>query len=626
MPNKLSLQERYTFEQFTAIRDYGFYGLFAPLSFSPDGLEIAYRVNTSGQFNLWRQSAEGGFPHQLTLYSERAVSVMAWSPDSKQIAYMADLHGDEFHQVFTIPARGGQPQQLTEAAQTQHYIESTSWSPNGRYLVYYANDRGDHTNMDILIRDMKTGQVQRAMAGDATYAFGSWSPDGKGLLVIDDRSNTNKDLYFLDSRSGKHRLLTAHDGEVKYTPGPWAADSSGFYFLTDNGREFTGLAFYDLYNNSWQWIETPEWDIEAISGSPDGRYLAWLVNEDGYSHLVVRNLRTGKLLNLPELPRGVMSSLTFAPTGDKLAFFLMTPAHCAELFVLNVRTRTFRQITHSMLGGIDERNLALPRLIRYPAHDQRKIPAWLYKPKDASASTKVPIILSIHGGPEAQERPVYIHSGMYQYWVSRGIGVLAPNIRGSTGYGKSYQKLIHRDWGGAELKDIEQAVQYLLSLDWVDAKRIAILGGSFGGFATLSAVSRLPDYWAAAVDFFGPSNLITLVKAVPPHWRRAMDEWVGNPETDRDMLIERSPLTYADQIKAPLFIIQGSQDARVVKAESDQIVEKLRARGVDVRYDVYEDEGHGFTRRENELKSWRDTTDFFERHLLRMGAQSQAAM
>jgi dipeptidyl aminopeptidase/acylaminoacyl peptidase len=617
MATKLASPKRYTFEQFTAIRDYGF---FAPLSFSPNGSEIAYTVNTSGQLNLWRQSTEGGFPYQLTTYSERAVRAVAWSPDGKQIAYTADQHGDEFHQVFAIPARGGQPEQLTEAAQTQHYIEGNSWSPNGRYLAYDANDRDDHTNMDVLIRDMKTGDVRRVLAGKASYAFGSWSPNGKGILVIDDKSNTNQDLYLLDPRSGKYRLLTAHNGEVKYVPGPWAADGSGFYFRTDEGREFTGLGFYNLGNDSWQWVETPKWDVEAVAGSRDGHYLAWAVNDDGYSRLYVRNLGTRKLLNLPELPRCVMSGLTFAPTGDKLAFFLMTPTHCAELFVLNLRTRALKQITHSMLGGIDERNLALPRLVRYPTHDGRKIPAWLCKPKGASASNKVPVILSIHGGPEFQERPLYIYSGIYQYWLNQGIGVLAPNIRGSTGYGKSYQKLIHRDWGGAELKDIEHAAKYLLSLDWVDSKRIAVFGASFGGFATLSAVSRLPNYWAAAVEFFGPSNLMTFVKAVPPHWQRFMDEWVGNPEIDHEMLIERSPITYVDQIKAPLFIIQGSQDARVVKAESDQIVEKLRARGVDVRYDVYEDEGHGFTKRENELKTWRDTTEFFERHLLGMGS------
>ncbi len=601
-----------TFEQFTAIRRYG----LGALSFSPDGSEIAYTVNTSGQFNLWRQSTAGGFPHQLTVFSQQSVRQVAWAPDGEHIAFTADQHGDEFTHVFLIPARGGQPERLTTAAETQHFIEANAWSPNGRYLALYANDRDNHANMDVLVHDHKTGETRRVLAGTALYGFGGWSPDGKRLVAVDVKSNTNQDLYLVDPRDGAHRLLTEHDGQVKYQPGPWAADKRGFYFLTDEGREFTGLAFYDVRKYKWDWVETPDWDVENVAGSDDGRFLAWVVNEDGYSRLYVRNLASGKLLRLPELPAGVLVNLVFAPAGDKLALLWMTPTHCAEIFILDLRRRTVKQITHSMLGGLDERELSTPSLVRYPTWDERRIPAWLYKPKGASARNRAGVILSIHGGPEAQERPIYIYAGMYQYWTSRGLGVLAPNIRGSTGYGKTYQKLIHRDWGGGELQDIEAAVKYLHTLDWVDPARIAVFGGSFGGFATLSAVSRLPVYWAAAVDIVGPSNLLTFVKAVPPHWRRFMDEWVGNPETDRDFLIARSPITYVDQIRAPLFIIQGAKDPRVVKAESDQIAEKLRARGVDVRYDVYEDEGHGFTKRENELKAWRDAAEFLEKYLL----------
>ena len=225
-----------------------------------------------------------------------------------------------------------------------------------------------------------------------------------------------------------------------------------------------------------------------------------------------------------------------------------------------------------------------------------------------------PVVLSIHGGPESQERANY--SGYYQYLLSRGIGILAPNVRGSTGYGKTYQKLIHHDWGGAELGDFKAAAEYLRGLDWVDPDRLGVYGGSFGGFATLSCVSRLPEYWAAAVDIVGPSNLVTFARAVPPTWRRMMAKWVGDPETEAEFLMERSPITYVDQIRAPLFVIQGANDPRVVQGESDQIVARLRERGVDVRYDVYEDEGHGFTKRTNELKAMGDTAAFFEEHLL----------
>lgn len=610
----LLLKKPYEFEQFTAIRRYG----YGTISFSPDGSQVGYTVNTSGQFNLWRQSSRGGFPHQLTTYHDRSVAIIAWSPDGEWIAYSADHQGDEFYQIFAIPAKGGVPIQITNAEKVWHEFSAKSWSPDSRYLGYNANDRSSAA-MDILVRDLNTNEVRRVLHGEEYYSFGNWAPDSHRLLAVEKRTFTDFDLHLVDIQSVESKLLTEHEGDAKYMPGPWNPDGTGFYMLTDEGREFLGLAYFDLASGSWEWIEVPDWDIQALEGSSDGKYLAWIVNEHGYSQLHVRDLKRGRLVSLPNLPKGVISTLSFSPDGTKLGLLLITPTHCAEVYVINLSKRTQMQLTHSMLGGIDEKDLVNPELIEYPTFDDRDIPAWLYKPKPASPSNAAPVILSIHGGPERQEFPIYAHSGMYQYWTSRGIGVLAPNIRGSTGYGKSYQKLIHRDWGGGEMKDIEAAVHYLRGLDWVDAERIGIFGRSFGGFASLSAVSRLPEYWAAAVDIVGPSNLVTLIETGPPHWRKMDERTIGDPVKDFDFLMSRSPVTYADQIKSPLFIIQGANDQRVPKAESDQIVERLRARGVKVRYDVYEDEGHGFSKRENELKVWKDASEFLEEYLLKDG-------
>jgi dipeptidyl aminopeptidase/acylaminoacyl peptidase len=281
-----------------------------------------------------------------------------------------------------------------------------------------------------------------------------------------------------------------------------------------------------------------------------------------------------------------------------------------DLFRLVLAQNTVRQITFGMLGGIPEDVFVEPELIQYQTFDGRDISAFLYKPRVAEGG-QVPAVLAIHGGPEAQERPEYRYGGLYQYLVYRGIAVLAPNIRGSNGYGKTFQKLIHHDWGGDDLKDMEAAAQYLLAQDWVDPERIGVFGGSYGGFATLSCVTRLPDYWAAGAELVGPSNLVTFASSVPPTWRRMVDKWVGNPETEREFLLERSPITYVDQIRCPLLVMQGANDYRVVKAESDQMVERIRARGGTVEYVVFPDEGHGFTRRSNLLKAYRTTAEFF---------------
>ncbi|HEY7034091.1 MAG TPA: S9 family peptidase [Thermomicrobiales bacterium] len=600
--------KRYAFDQFTAIRRYQ-----PTLAFSPDGAAVAYSTNTSGQFNVWRQPSSGGYPRQLTLYTEQAVRDIAWSPDGETILFTADTHGDEFYQIYAISERGGQPEAFVSEPDVQHYLADGAWSPDGRLIAYAGNDR-EPTDQDVVIRDVTSGETRRLLAGDANYFAAEWSPDGTWLTAIKVNSNTDNDIYLVSRDGGTRHILTPHEGEVQYLPGPWKRDGSGFYMVTDEGREFMGLALYDLASGSHTWDLTPDWDIEHVAAASDGSLLAWCVNEDGYSRLNARDERTGEAIDLPAIPNGVVQLLKVSPDGTKIGLMLSRATHPAEIYVLDVPNATVSQITDGFLGGIDEADLIEPELVRFPTFDGKQIPAFLYRPKGNGPFAAV---LSIHGGPEYQERPAYQYSGLYQYLLSRGIGILATNIRGSTGYGKTYQKLIHRDFGGDDLKDFEAATKYLQSLPWVDPKRLGVYGGSYGGFATLSCVSRLPDYWAAAVDIVGPSNLVTFAKAVPPTWRRFMADWVGDPETEADFLTSRSPITYVDQIKAPLFVIQGANDPRVVQSESDQIVERLRARGVPVKYDVYDDEGHGFTKRANELKAFRDTAEFLETHLAR---------
>lgn len=598
-----------TFEQFTAIRRYQ-----PALTLSPDGAEVAYSVNTSGQYNLWRQPSDGGYPRQVTLSGEQAVREIDWSPDGTTFLFTADRNGDEYTQVYTLPVEGGRPNMFPSEADVRHYLGADgSWSPDGSKVAYAGNDR-EPTEQDIVIRDMTTGEERRVLTGETSYFAAGWSPDGGRLLALDYISNTDTNILLVDPEGGSTRLLTGHEGEAAYLPVGWAADGSGFYLLTNEGREFDGLAFHDLASDTRTWVEAPEWDVESATVSRDGTRLVWSVNEDGYSRLRTRQLDGDAEPVEVRLPDGELDNLALSRDGRRLAVLWSRPTHPQEIYTVDTATGEATQITYGALGGIDAAELTEPELVRYPTFDGRDIPAFLYKP--AGVDGPMPVVLSIHGGPEAQERPRYAYSGLYQYLTSRGIAVLAPNIRGSTGYGKSYQTLIHRDWGGDELRDIEAAAEWLRAQDWVDSGRIGIYGGSFGGFATLSAVSRLPDYWAAAVDLVGPSNLVTFAKAVPPTWRRIMAQWVGDPETEADFLMERSPITYVDQIRTPLFVIQGANDPRVVKAESDQIVERLRSRGVEVRYDVYEDEGHGFTKRENELKAMKDIATFLEQRLL----------
>ncbi|WP_213454053.1 S9 family peptidase [Rhizomonospora bruguierae] len=593
---------------------------FAPtVAISPDGARVAYSDNASGQFNLVVQDAsEGGAAVRLTDYTESTVRVFAWTPDGTALLFSADTHGDEFHQVRRVPAGGGEVVTVTDHPRVQHHLGEVS--PDGRWVSYGANDR-DPAHQDVLVRDLTTGETHRVYAGGGFVFAGPFSPDGKRMTAVVMRSNTDQVVYLCGVADGAEptRIFPLDAAApAKVEPGPWAADGSGFFLLTDAGRDFVGLARYDVPDGNLHWVETPEWDVEHVDLSADGRVLVWSVNAGGASELHARDLVTGADLPVPPLPPCQALAVSVDAAGRRVAVLVATGANPTNVAVLDIEGAgsgggTVRWVTDTAPVGGDLPRVE-PTAVSYPTADGRQIPAWLYRP---AGDGPFPVLLSIHGGPEAQERPSYSYSGLYQYLLSRGIAVFAPNVRGSSGYGRAYQSLIHRDWGGAELLDFAAAADHLRTLPWVDTARVGVFGASFGGFAVLSCLSRLPDRdWACGVDIVGPSNLVTLTRSCPPTWRAQMGVMIGDPETEADFLLSRSPVTYADAITAPLFVIQGANDPRVPQAESDQVVARLRERGVEVRYDVYPDEGHGFTKRENEARAMGDTAEFLVRHLV----------
>jgi len=598
-------------EQFFATRRFS-----SVLAFTADGAHLLFAGNLSGQFNLWRVPVEGGWPDQLTSFTEETVRGVGVSPTDGRIVLCADHDGDEFHQLYMLDSDHGWPDKLTDEPEVQHYVGGVAWSQDGTKFAYAANARKS-SDMEVWVRDAGSGET-RAVFGEGMFSFpGRFSPDGSKLLTLDFRNNSDASIHLVDLETGETRELTPHDDDAMFVPGPWAPDGSGFYMITDAGSEFRGLAFYDIASDRYEWVEEPTQDVDDVTASTDGRVLAWLVNDNGYDRLRLRDLETGRDLPEPDLPAGSRPHLTGAepplalsPDGAHAALILSTPRRPPEAWVVETASGKAAPVTDSRIGGLYEDDLVDVELVSYPTFDGRDIPAWLYRPE---AEGRVPVVLSIHGGPEAQEKPLY--QPLYQYLLSRGIAVLATNIRGSTGYGKSYQRLVQRDWGGGDMQDWEHAVKWLREQDWVEPERIGVYGGSYGGFAVLTCVTRLPQYWAAAVDIFGPSNLVTFAKAVPPTWKRFIARFVGDPETEADFLMERSPITYVENVQTPLLVIQGATDPRVVKGESDQLVEKLESLGREVEYVVFDDEGHGFTKRPNELKAYGLAAEWLEKHL-----------
>jgi dipeptidyl aminopeptidase/acylaminoacyl peptidase len=583
------------------------------ISLSVDGTQVAYSSDASGQFNLWVQPTAGGEARQLTFFTDQAVRDVAWSPDGQQVAFMADHTGDEQTQIYVIPARGGDAVRLSATDGRQFMLaEKTPFDPSGRYLLCGGNDR-EHSVPDLIVYDLSGGPSIRFPGRDGGNLFPlAFAPDGVGVVagVIASSSDIQccrgsmDDPQHLDYLTGQMAVGYAY-------PGQWSTDSGGFYVRTTAGGDRTGLAFFSLATQSLIPVDTPAWDIEDVAVSADGRTVIWSV-EDGWS--VLHGLRDGKAAGDLPAPGGVIRAMDLSADGSVLALLLDTPGRPLAVAVADLAAAApFRYLTDSRPPALASgaAQAVIPGPCSFPSGDGTLIPALIYRPPGPGPH---PVVLHIHGGPEAQARPQY--NALQQCLLASGIAIMAPNVRGSTGYGYAWQTRIYRDWGGIDLEDFVAAAAYLRSLDWVDPARLAVFGGSYGGFAALSCMSRLPDLWAAGVSRCGPANLETMARSMPPDWITAVRQMFGDPDADAEDMRRRSPVTYADQITAPLLVIQGANDPRVPKAESDQIVERVRARGVEVSYLVFDDEGHGFTNRENDIKANSTVAEFLAGHLV----------
>ncbi|MDN3359289.1 S9 family peptidase [Actinomadura sp. DC4] len=578
------------------------------VSLSPDAGEVAYASNSSGRFALWVAPVRGGAPRCVAEFPDQAVRQVAWAPDGKSLVFTADHDGDEQFQIYRAPAEGGTPERLTTVDDRQHRLALDPYDPHGRYLIYAANDR-DESVHDLVVLDLHDGTEHRHVPiGKASFQPVSVSPDGRWLLIEGFSSNIDSDCYLLDLSTPNAQPTRVTDGDAQFEPLGWASDSTGFVLLTTAWGEFTAGACYSMEDKLLKPIVIADWDVETVHET-FGKLL-WVVNENGRSALHSR--RGDAEPTRLSLPHGVINALDIARDGSVAALLLETTTRPAEIVILDLATGAHTYLTDTRPPGLTAVEAIEPKTVAFTTRDGRAVHGLLYRPH---GDGPFPLVMWIHGGPEAQERFTYERAGLYQYLLDQGIAIYAPNAAGSTGYGLEFRKLLYRDWGGVDLRDFEDATVHLKSVDWVDSNRLAVAGASYGGFGALSCLTRLPGLWTAGVSLCGPSNLVTLAAACPPTWREFVNIVLGDPVADVELLTRRSPVAYVDQLTAPLMVVQGARDPRVPKAEADQIVDKLRSRDVDVRYIVYPDEGHGFTNRDNEIDAYTQVGDFLIAHL-----------
>lgn len=587
---------QFAFSRFLNVRN-----AYSP-TISPDGARVAFLSDITGVPQVWSVPVAGGWPEQLTFHTERVATVQ-YAPDGSQILYGMDTGGNERQGLHLVTPDGVEAQPLEADPAIIHTWGA--WSPDSTQIAYSANSR-DARFFDLYVRPLD-GAARMVLQHDGTNSVRAWSPDGGSLLFTRANSNLDHDLYLLDLATGATRLLTPHEGEASNASAHFVGPDR-LLLVTNNDREFNAPASLDLANGELRYRTETDWDVEELTATADGRVVAYTVNEDGYSrlHLTVDDAP----ITVTGVPAGVIAGLDLTPDGTLLVFAHYGATRHGNIWGVETATGRAWQITHASRAGIPIDALVEPAVIHYPSFDGLVCPAFLYLPK--GAQLPLPTVISVHGGPEGQARPIF--NANIQYFVHRGFAVLATNVRGSRGYGKTYIHLDDVRKRMDSVADLAAAAQWLAQSGTAPADRIAVMGGSYGGFMTLAALTTYPDLWRAGIELFGLANLVTFLEQTGP-WRRKLREAeYGSLEADYDFLVSVSPIHKADRITAPLLVFHGANDPRVAITESEQIVETLQALGRPVEYFRYEDEGHGFVRLPNRIHCAEATAAFLGRY------------
>jgi dipeptidyl aminopeptidase/acylaminoacyl peptidase len=575
---------------------------------------VAYISDEGGRPDVWVQPTGGGPATQITHVQGRLEDA-AFSPKGNRLLYVADTGGDEFTHLYLTDSEGTGPRDLNADYPAQRRAELVDWSVDGKTFLFLSNLR-DEKFMDLCEYDVRSGKARRLWEASGAIGFGATSWDHQHFALVETLSDVNTNLYVVDRGGKKPRLVTPHSADVFYSAVDFSRDGRTLFFTSNEGREFTSLYAMKLATGkSRAVLETP-WDVNGAGLSRTGRYFYTQVNEDGAPRLALTVAKTGKPVALPTAPGGGGWHVNaFSPDDRYLAAELTSDVTPGVPYVIDLKKGTARPVAEALPPSLRNRKMAVGESVAIPSFDGRKVPAFLYRPEGAGPH---PAVVLVHGGPTSQSQRTF--SPQLQYFLSKGYVALVPNVRGSTGYGKAYTKLDNKDFGGGPLKDVVACKNWLVKEASVSADKVAIIGGSYGGYMVLAAATFTPTEFAAHVDYFGVSELKSLVEGFPAYWASGASfiyAKFGNPKdpADQTFLHDRSPLYYADRIERPLLVVQGDRDVRVKKDQSDRIVEAVKKKGVPVYYLVLQNEGHGFSRNESRLSAFGATDRFLDRYI-----------
>jgi dipeptidyl aminopeptidase/acylaminoacyl peptidase len=578
---------------------------------SPDSKQVAYISNLSGVFQVWIIPTDGGHPKLVTAFDDPVGSV-AWSRDGQWLAFDVLPGGGLNAQVYLARPDGSDVRRITAGGEVNNGLGA--FTDNGRWLTYTSNER-DPAATDPYLYELATGRATRVLEGAGITSISDVSRDGTHALVFRLRSRGSNDLYLRDLASGEERELTTHRGPGTFF-GDIAPDGRTVYLSSNKDRDLIAFARID--------VSRPKrpGKIEVLAARDDAELWSFVLDEageravliwnaSGRSEIELYHIADGKRSPLPAPPGELLGEFVFTRDGTRAVVRLQGAAQPNDLWVLDFATGKYRQLTFSPHAGVAPDTLVRPELRTFKAHDGVPLSGWLYLPRDYRKLG--PVVLSFHGGPEGQERPAFRSD--YQALLAQGIAVFAPNIRGSAGFGKKFVSLDNGELRFDANRDVKTCAEYLVQGGIADAKRIGIMGGSYGGYVVMMALTEYPDTFAAGANLYGIVNFETFFSHTQP-WMAAISTIeYGDPNTQADLLRRLSPIHRIDRIKAPTLVLHGANDTNVPVVEAEQVVANLKQRNVPVDYVLFPDEGHGWRKTANRIRSTVETTRFFTRHL-----------
>jgi dipeptidyl aminopeptidase/acylaminoacyl peptidase len=583
----------------------------------PSRREILIGTRFANTYQLHWVKMPGGARTQLTFFDE-AVGGGSYQPrDGSYFVFGKDVGGNEFNQLFRQDLADGKVTLLTDGGRSQN--GGVVWSRGGDRIAY-GSTRRNGADRDIYLMDPANPSSDRLVSLVTGGGWGvlDWSPDDRRLLAIERISVNRANLWLIDATSGtKTPLLQTGTDTVAYGEAKFSADGKGVYLTSDRGSEYQRLIFVDLATQRINVLTRDiPWDVESFDLSPDGELIALVTNEAGISRLWIVDAATNRRRAVDRLPAGVIDGVRWHRSGNELGFTVASARSTADVYSWTRATNQLTRWTESELGGLVAADLSEPTLISWKSFDGLDITGFYYKPP-VRFSGKRPLIIDIHGGPEGQSRPDFL--GRDNYFLNElGVAVILPNVRGSTGYGKTFVKLDNGMKRMDAVKDIGALLDWVARQPDLDPDKIMVTGGSYGGFMTLAVTTTYPDRIACALDVVGPSNFNTFLKNTEAYRRDLRRVEYGDERVPAmaAFLDKTAPLTNAGKITKPLFVVQGANDPRVPRTESEQMVAKVKQNGTPVWYLMAKDEGHGFRKKSNVDFQFFATVSFVRRYLL----------